>query len=387
MQIIQSIWKTGKGWKQLGKENNNFEKSKAQLVLCFGERTLLEKGAHYDELRKEFPKAEIVLGSSAGEIIENSVFDDTVTCTAVMFEKTDLTSKSFQIKDGIESQNIGEKIGETFSKEDKKGALKFLLVLSDGTKVNGSKLLKGINSKIPKGVLVTGGLVGDGARFQKTVLGLNAKPEEGKIVVLGFSGNHIKVGHGSVGGWDAFGPIRKITKSTANVLFEMDNQPALPLYKKYLGDKAKDLPASGLLFPLNINKVGDQTKLVRTILAVDETNNSLTFAGDIPEGYEAQLMKANFDKLVEGAANAATNAKNSDANGSAELAILISCVGRKLVLGPRIEDEIEGVRGVLGKKSLFTGFYSYGELSPYLEAGPCELHNQTMTITTLYESL
>jgi hypothetical protein len=125
--------------------------------------------------------------------------------------------------------------------------------------------------------------------------------------------------------------------------------------------------------------------VVRTILAVSEADQSMTFAGDVPEGSYAQLMKANFDRLIDGAVGAARASQRSLTGTSPDLAILISCVGRKLVLKQRIEEEVEGVRDVVGEHTVLTGFYSYGEISPFAAGASCELHNQTMTITTFRE--
>jgi hypothetical protein len=197
-------------------------------------------------------------------------------------------------------------------------------------------------------------------------------------------GDRLKVGFGSLGGWDAFGPERVVTRSKANILYELDGQPALALYKKYLGDHAKDLPASGLLFPLSL-KTSAGDSVVRTILGVNEAEDSLTFAGDMPQGGHARLMKANFDRLIDGAIGAAQTSYAAIGSTSPELALLISCVGRKLVLKQRIEEEVEGVREVLGPEAVLAGFYSYGEISPFNPSAKCELHNQTMTITTLSE--
>jgi hypothetical protein len=165
----------------------------------------------------------------------------------------------------------------------------------------------------------------------------------------------------------------------------MDGRNALDLYKKYLGEHAKELPSSGLLYPLSLRIAENTTPVVRTILAVDENEKSMTFAGDVPEGAYARLMKANFDRLIDGAIGAAKVTSGMLASSPAELAILISCVGRKLVLKQRVEEEVEGVRDVLGRQPVLAGFYSYGEISPFTPNAKCELHNQTMTITTLSE--
>ena len=263
--------------------------------------------------------------------------------------------------------------------------LAHVLVLSDGLKVNGSDFVAGLMKHLPEGITLTGGLAGDGARFGETLVFQGDVPEKDTIAALGLYGSRLKVGFGSLGGWDSFGPERLITKSKANVLYELDGHSALGLYKQYLGEHAKGLPATGLLFPLSIRTQSGETPVVRTILSVDEAAQSMTFAGDIPEGAYARLMKANFDRLIDGATGAARTSYQAIGSGAPELAILISCVGRKLVLKQRIEEEVEAVRDVLGERATLAGFYSYGEISPFTPGAKCELHNQTMTITALSE--
>jgi hypothetical protein len=277
------------------------------------------------------------------------------------------------------SDDAGRKLAAAI---DQRG-LRHVLVLSDGQHVNGSDLVRGLGEGLPKGVSVTGGLAGDGARFEETLV-VAGELRSNAVAALGLYGPELHIGYGSLGGWDPFGPVRQVTRSDGNVLFELDGKPALELYKTYLGEHAAGLPATGLLFPLNVTKSEGERALVRTILSVDEARQSLTFAGDVPEGALAQLMKANFDRLIEGAEGAA-RASISASQGTVELALLISCVGRKLVLRQRTEEEVESVRDVVGEQAALTGFYSYGEICPAFAAADCQLHNQTMTITTLSE--
>jgi hypothetical protein len=262
--------------------------------------------------------------------------------------------------------------------------LTYMLVLSDGSMVNGSELVKGLNDAAGDTVLVTGGLAGDAADFKSTLVGLNQQPAEGKVVAIGFYGKHIIVSHGSQGGWDMFGPEREVTRSEGNKLYEIDHKNALDLYKRYLGPDVGNLPSSALLFPLSVVIPGSTHPVVRTILSIDEESGCMTFAGDIPEKSKLRFMKANFDKLTAAASGAAQQTLVKEHQKPA-LSLLISCVGRKLILGPRIDEEVEAVNDLLGNQTLLAGFYSYGEISPFNQGGHCQLHNQTMTITSFYE--
>ena len=168
-------------------------------------------------------------------------------------------------------------------------------------------------------------------------------------------------------------------------MYKIGDRFALDIYKEYLGKYADELPGSSLYFPLSMKENAKSEPVVRTILAIDEENKSMTFAGNIPVGSMVLLIKVNFDKLSDASYNAAAKIHKNQ-NHEPELALLVSCVGRKIVLGNRIEEEIEVVKEVFGDKMLVCGFYSYGEISPTLNKVACELHNQTMTITTMYES-
>jgi len=266
--------------------------------------------------------------------------------------------------------------------------LRSIFVLSDGLKVNGSQLAKGINSIKPEGVIVSGGLAADKDLFNKTWIIADGKPMSGYLTVIGFHGDNIHVSHGSKGGWDKLGLERLVTKSTNNILYELDGQPALTLYKSYLGELADGLPSTGLLFPLEINDgINTKETQVRTILGVNEADNSITFAGDIPEGSHATLMKANMDRLIDGSTEAAKELNFEDNNGQVVLSIAISCVGRRLVLKQRTEEELEGNLEIFPENTRQIGFYSYGELaSNQSNFSNCELQNQTMTLTSLWES-
>ncbi len=358
-----------------------FTNTGCSLVLVFGSGEEIIKPDVYAMLKSEYPNAEIVIGSTAGEIIDESVYDDTIVVTAVAFERTQLRSASLNMNDYASSYDAGAALMKLLDAED----LASVFVLSDGAVVNGSELVAGLNENNTNKVSIAGGLAGDAARFQQTFTGLNAVPSAGNVVAIGFYGSHLAVGHGSMGGWDEFGPERTITKADKNVLLELDGNSALELYKQYLGDYVNDLPASALLFPLSLKDSGSKNVVVRTILAINEELSSMTFAGNMPEGGKVRLMKANFDKLIDASNLAAAGTAVANVASKPDLAILISCVGRKLILQQRISEEVEAARDFFGAEVPITGFYSYGEISPLKENMSCELHNQTMTILTLSE--
>jgi len=349
------------------------------VVLVFGARRFAGLQERIQELWDAYPLAKFLGCSSAGEIVGTTVLDDHLSVAVARLEHTRLAA-SVQKAAG-DSRHAGMELARTLAGPDLVG----VMVLSDGLSVNGSELVRGLNDGLPESVVVTGGLAGDGDRFETTWVVSRSQVAAGQIAAVGFYGDRLQLGHGSRGGWDIFGPERLVTRAEGNVLYELDGQPALELYKRYLGERASGLPATALLFPIGVRQEGDTDKvLVRTVLGIDEARQSMTFAGDIPPNSLVRLMRSTFDRLVHGASSAARLAC-AKASGDPVLAVGITCVGRRLVLGERTEEELEAVVDTLPAGSALVGFYSYGEISPYA-FGSCDLHNQTMTLTTISEN-
>lgn len=372
METQQNRW-SDKGW--TGPEAD----PGAQLLLVFGDRASLVLPALGVTLAQRWPAATVIGCSTAGQIIGDEVFDAGVATTAIRFEHTTVRAATAPVT-AASSATAGAALAKALAGPD----LIHVIVISEGLDINGEALVRGLGENLPAGVSVTGGLSADGEQFQETVVLFGRTLERNTVAAVGLYGTRLKVGYGSLGGWDSFGPEREITKAVGSVLYELDGQSALALYKRYLGEHASGLPASGLLFPLSLRTLDASAPVVRTILSVSEADQSLTFAGNVPVGGYVRLMKANFDRLIDGAVGAGRI--SAEALGTpVDLAMLVSCVGRRMVLRQRVEEEVEGVHDIVGQAATITGFYSYGEISPFTPRARCELHNQTMTVTTLSE--
>ncbi len=379
MKVAQNIWKSGNSLMSSADGPLN---TSAQLALVFGAKPILEERFFYQKMRSLYPNAHILGCSTAGEIQGTQVYDESVVATAVTFEATRIERARITLKEVENAFQAGERLSHALAKD----GLVHLFVLSDGLNINGSDLVRGLTQHLPKDVSVTGGLAGDGDRFKETLVFCDGDPETGSIAAIGLYGSNLRVGCSSRGGWDPFGPERLITRSRGNILYELDGRSALELYKKYLGEHAKGLPGSALLFPLSLRTPGSrEAGVVRTVLSINEEDQSMIFPGDVPEGSYARFMKANFDRLIDGSIGAAKSCYGTAGTAPPDIAILISCFGRKMILKQRTEEEVEGVRDVFGDSTVLTGFYSYGEISPFISNESCELHNQTMTITTFTE--
>ncbi|MAW97030.1 MULTISPECIES: FIST N-terminal domain-containing protein [unclassified Leeuwenhoekiella] len=376
MKTLQLQRKRDEAWHYVGPRSD----LKEPLVLIFGNRFLLEEAATFEEIRKLFPDGHLVFGSSSGDLIADSVNDEHLSVTAIEFERALFEVKTINISTVAYNSELAGR--EVVSKLNPNG-LKHIFVVSEGSSVNGSALTKGMQAAAPK-VLITGGLCGDDARFERTLAGYNKPPDDGEIVVIGFYGESFEASFSLYGGWIPFGPQRVVTRSEGNVLYEIDGKPALDLYRMYLGEKAKELPGSALIYPLNVTSTENNQAFVRTILQIDEKQNAMILAGDVPEQALVQLMMTNIDSLAVASETAALRALEGRTT-KPQLALLISCIGRKLVLNQRVEEEVEEVREILGEEVIISGMYSYGEIAPFYGERSCKLHNQTMTITLISE--
>ncbi|WP_421919041.1 FIST signal transduction protein [Marinifilum sp.] len=352
------------------------------LIFLFGSRELLVDEHLSQLLLETFGSVKLFGCSSSGEISGIEVIENSIILTAVELECSKVQMESIVIDNQVDDHQLGTSLLKKF---EKKG-LKHIFILSDGLNINGADLVYTLDDELPKEVNITGGMAADGIHFKETVVfNKHGKAVKNCIAALGFYGDCVKVGYGSGGGYDSFGLERMVTKSKANILYELDGIPALKYYKHFLGDMAEQLPASGLLYPLSVRENSLQEPVVRSVIAINEEDQSLVFAGNVPEGSYVKLMKSNVDRLINGAEDAAITASKLLPKNKAELAFLISCTGRKQVLKQLAEEEVEAVSDVIGNDVCITGFYSYGEISPFRKNMPCMLHNQTMAITTISE--
>ncbi|WP_428262116.1 FIST N-terminal domain-containing protein [Haliangium sp.] len=351
------------------------------LVLAFGATELSGTPEVFAELRAAYPRAHILGCSTAGEIAGARVRDHSLSVAVVRFAHSRLSTASVVVGDAAGSFAAGQVLAH---KLDEAG-LRVILLLAEGLDISGSELLRGIKSVINEAVTVTGGLAGDGVRFERTWALHGDSVQPSLVTAVGLYGDHLSVGQGAEGGWRPLGPSARISKSSGHVLYQIDGLPALAWYRDRLGPRARELPASGLLYPLGLEVEGEAF-LVRTVLAIDEKQQSMTFAGDVPVGSRVLLLGASSDALIAGAADAAEAALGDmDVAEGKALGLLVSEVGRRVVLGDRADDELAAAVEPLLPEVACVGFYGYGGFSG-LRGRPTVLHNQTFLVTLISES-
>lgn len=367
----------GDGWSV--SESSNLD-SEATLVVAFVSPSQCENLEAIAWLRSRYPQSVLIGCSTSGEFLGSELRDDSISALVVKFDSTSIRKASVEISDPSQTQEAAGRLAQMLVGDDLAG----VFILSDGLKVNGSALVRGLSENLPLGVKLTGGLAGDHTRFEQTFVIDDGELICGRIVAVGFYGDKVQVESRSQAGWDKFGLERTITRSEGNILYELDDQPALDVYREYLGEKARELPASALIFPIAVwDPNSTRCPVVRTVLSVDEATKSMTFAGDVQEGCLAQLLYANADRLIDSAGVAGYGPLQLEP--TTQVAIGVSCVGRRMVLMDRTDEEVEAVFENLPPDTPFIGYYSYGEIGS-LPCGPSELHNQTMTVTHISEA-
>lgn len=356
-------------------ENNN-------LIFLYLDRFLIDEYPNIiSDVRSQFPNSSVVTQTTCGNIKNNATITDEPIANLIHFEKSSFKPIKYSINIEDDLFLLGKKIVNDLASDD----LKHILILSVGNDFNTSAIIDGVNEALENqnNITISGGIAGDDNRFEKTLVGLNDVVDDHCVVGIGLYGEHLNVKTSSIGGWKAFGPKRLVTKSNQNVLFEIDYQPAVDLYKKYLGEEyANQLPEAALLFPLELSRKDEDVSLVRTIISLDDDNNSMTFAGDIPEGSSIRLMRTNTDEIILAAGRSIDKVYSDDI----EAVFIVSCAGRRWILNSRTDEELDEIKDRLPEETPIFGFYSYGEISMY-GVTTCEVFNQTMTITALSEKM
>jgi hypothetical protein len=217
---------------------------RADLVLYFGDLEALQCGSRFAELRAAYPDARIVGGSATASILGAAKNERNVVAAAASFAGTRVSVAQRADVGGADSRACGEAIGHALAAPDLAG----VFVLADGMRVNGSGLTAGLNHALGDACPVAGGMTSDCDRIEALVAA-DAPPASGVVAAVGFYGRSIRLAHGNACGWDAFGPRRRISRASGNVLFELDDKPAFALYERYLGEEISVAPARASFFP------------------------------------------------------------------------------------------------------------------------------------------
>ena len=263
----------------------------------------------------------------------------------------------------------------------------YLQVFSDGLTGNGSALVRGLESVLGTRVPVAGGTAGDDGKFERTCQFHGSKILSDAVVGMGFSGT-FTVSTGVQSGWSPVGIAKKVTRAAENVVYELNGQPALEVYERFLGKHACKLPAVGVEYPLGlVDRHGDLGEedfcLLRATMSVNREEGSISFAGEVLEDSWVRLTCGDHTSILSAAESAARRALENLGTATPSLVFVFSCMARKIVLGRRTSEESDMIRGILGDNVPMLGFYTYGEYCPLTVGQRNLFHNETVTISVI----
>lgn len=267
------------------------------------------------------------------------------------------------------------------------GGVHFVQLFSDALKGNGCALLRGMTRVLGDATVIGGGAAADNMRFCHTLQFFGPSIHTGAAVAMGFSGR-FRLGMGVRSGWSPIGIAKRVTRAAGNVVYELNHQPALEVYRRFLGKHVDKLPAVGAEYALglvdNYGTMGlDDYCLMRASLAVNHQDGSILYGGEVPQGAMVRFTCCDSNSLLEAAGGAGRAAVAELSGSTPVMAFFYSCLARKVMLGRRTPEETEMVRQILGRSIPILGFYTFGEYGRIAIGKPSVLHNETAAVTIL----
>jgi hypothetical protein len=368
MDVQQVSWTSAAGWSDAIPAPD----ARESLVLAFGASELIDAPAPFHDLIDVWGPDRVV-GCSTPFATSGADTRVALMVSIIRFDRTRVVTAHADIQRAGGSRRAARRVGNLLSEP----SLQCAVMLADGLLADGSQLSVGMRD-VTEGIALSGGLAADDNRFTNTWTLVNGLPRTGWVSAFGLVGEHIEMGFSSMSGWESFSQERVVTRSHGNVLYELNGRPAIEIYQNYLGHSVGGMADSALGFPLALRDL-DGRMTVRSLVGVNARDQGLRFAGDVAQGSTARLMCASSDDLIH---NAQLAAKRADL-GPAQIALACSGTGRRRVLGERAEEEWAAVRSAFSPDTAVVGLSTMGELSP--GDGETELHNQSMSITTIRE--
>lgn len=320
--------------------------------------------------------------TTAGEFTDGEIGDGTA---AIML--LDLNPLYFKV--------IFEETGDKDTKEIAKhfgaaGMQTFsnpaFIIASGGIGTDGEMIIRGIEEVVGHDVTIFGGMAGDDFTMTGTFVFTNNKSSNNGLVAIILDEDKVNVKGLATSGWKAVGTVRTITKSAGNIVYTIDDEPALDVVIKFMGvskdlDEWKDVIVNvGSEFPFQLQRE-NAAPVNRAPLFANKADRSLVCAGGVPQGSKIRFsLPPDFD-VIDKVVDECLDVRNEE-QPSADAMIMFSCKARHLSLGPLVSDEIDKVKEVWG--SPLVGFFSYGEMGKATK-GKHEFHNNTCSLVVLKE--
>lgn len=343
---------------------------------------LLEAELEYQELCTFFSKKNIlVFGCSTG----SNFTDGEIEFSSIVVLLLDLDKKYFCVKlaasENGSIKDFAEEIAKTGLDAFSKPAF---LIVSGGMAADGDEIVEGVENICGNDPTIFGGLAADSLKMIRTFVFTNDRLADHGLIALIFDEEKISLNGMAVGGWRPVGTDYIITGSNGNVLYSINNEPALQFISRYAGikDFFGDNMANVTLsanFQLQLQRPGKHP-VMRTPMYANPGDHSIVFAGSLPLGSKVRLsMLPGFDVIDTARKEFAEYKKDQP---EADALIMFSCAGRQVSLGPYVSDEINGIKEIWGAP--MAGFFCFGEIGR-VEKGKNEFQNMTCSLAILKE--
>jgi hypothetical protein len=261
------------------------------------------------------------------------------------------------------------------------------LLSANGKMLDGESLIRSIEKTVGPQVNLFGGMAGDDITFTGTYVFTHDHATDYGMVVLVFDEDKISLQGMAISGWKPIGVSRTVTKSDGNLIYTIDNEPALEMYLRFLGedkssadDQVKFFDSIGIHYPFQVEREGREPKMCNPI-GYDKVKKALMCESDVPQGSKFRFSTPPDFEIIDTVV-AKANELKAESNANADALLIFSCAGRLSALGPMAQQENEGLQQAWNVP--MAGFYTYGEYGKGIN-GKHEFHSCTNSWVALKE--
>ena len=320
--------------------------------------------------------------STAGEFTDSGIEKNSAAILLL-----DISPENFSIlfedMKGKSGRDVARQIGETGKRIFQHPAV---ILSASHIETAGEGVMEGMIDAMGADATIVGGIAGDDLMLSGGFVFTNNKFSHRGIMALFIDQDKISVLGYAVSGWKAVGTPKRITKSEGNLVYSIDDQPALDMVVKFIGLKVNTEDANdlfkeiGLSYPMQIEKDKGAPTMIPFIM-YNPATKAILCGGNIPQGSVMRFsLPPDFD-VIDSVIDSARLVKASSLP-EVDAMIVFSCIGRLTSLGPLAADEINGLKDVWNVP--LAGYFSYGEFGR-VDGGNLDFHGSTCSWVVLKE--
>jgi hypothetical protein len=360
----------------LAELKNGFRPTLA-VVFCSPQLPFTDIGELFDRYNID------LLGcTTAGEIVDGDLHEAALSCLLMDVKKSNYSLIFTENKEGV--FEMGQQLRREADAIFQNPAI---IVATAGVLNDGEEIVRGLKSAaIPREIPLFGGLAGDDLSITNTyIFSRNNITHNGMLAIV-FDNDKVDIKGIATSGWQALGTSHTVTKADGNIIYTINNEPALDFFIRFFGFhdnanvKGKQISTISAQYPLQVMRGNDDYAVLRSPLKGDDLTGSLTLVGSIREGDRFRFSISPGIEVID--QTIAEFKDFSQDTMDADALILFSCKGRHAALGPFMDDEIQGIHAHWQKPMV--GFLTYGEIGN-VKNGICEFHNETCSLLVIKE--